>query len=225
MDYKYEIFISYKWGGPRKEWVDKIFLPLLEDALDNIFPTNQNVFKDTRNIQPGATLDLSLQDALAHSKLMICIVSLPYFTKSVWCPTEFSAMLYREEQLEIRKQGNHFGLIFPVVFVDDAAQNINDRCPLYEYQNLRDLIFNMSPLELNNKKYNNANEAFLASQNFIDLKNIIYHWVDQSLRPVLQQMKPWQNQWTSPEYIINPYQTYRDRYNVTQNPVQLPSVR
>jgi hypothetical protein len=225
MSYKHEIFISYKWGKSRKEWVDTIFVPILEEALEYEFGTKQTVFKDTNNIVPGASLDLSLRDALAHSKCMVCIVSLQYFTQSVWCPTEFSAMLYREEKTGIRNKGNHCGFIFPIIFIDEEEAEIPKKSPLYEYEKLRDLIFNILPLELDNEKFNNTNKAFQDSNNYNELRNKIRKWVKKSIKPVLENIEPWNQEWDTDEYITQPFEIFKMNYDEVIKPMPLPSVR
>lgn len=232
MDYKYDIFISYKWGGARKEWVDKVLYHILYDNIDewigDEFLTTDIFFKDTEHVTSGATLDKSLQEAVARSKCMICVVSLPYFKNSSWCPTEFSAMLYREKKTGIREtSGNHTGFIFPIIFVEEGEKKPENRSPVYEYPELRNLIFNFTPLELDIAKYNNTNEAFMKSDEFNKLKNELRRWVIKSIKPVLVQIKnniPWRAEWATPEYILEPYQEFKAKYGSDLNPSPMPSI-
>jgi hypothetical protein len=224
MDYKYEIFISYKWGGPYKEWVDKIFYPILFDLMDLELPTQPNIFKDTENIVSGAQLDTSIRTALAHSKCMVSIVSLPYFTKSVWCPTEFSAMLYREKTTMARTNGNQVGFIFPIIFVDPQQPQLEKKNALYEYPTLRDLIFNITPLELD-IKFMQTNTAFLDGKEYGELKLILHRWFVKSLKPAIKRSEPtWQNEWASDEFLVQPYENFKIEYPFNPKPPKLPGI-
>jgi TIR domain len=213
MSYKYEIFLSYKWGGERKEWVDKIFMPILNDALHEEVGNRIEVFKDTDNIVYGAALPESLKDALAHSKCMISIITLPYFFDSVWCPTEFSAMLFREDALELRKDKNHTGLIFPIIFVDGNAKSVTEKSPVYKYSKLGNLISSILPLELDIDKYNNINQAFIESTEYNELKSIIRRWVKRSIIPRLDNCPEWDSDWYSEEYLVKPFDTFQINFN------------
>jgi hypothetical protein len=224
MNYKHEIFISYKWGSSRNEWVDKVLYPILKEVMDDEMPTVPQIFKDTANIVNGAKLDASLQDALAHSKCMVCVVSLPYFAKSIWCPTEFSAMLYREEKTGVRQNNKHTGFIFPIIFVNREQTQPEKKNALYEYPDLRTLIFNFTPLELD-QKYNKTNTAFLESKEYNDLKDIIAKWFVDSIKPVLQQDQPWKPEWFTEEYLLKPYEIFKVKYTVSPKVIALPSIR
>ena len=147
MAYQFEVFISYKWSGERKDWVDNVFYPIFKEELDEHLEVPPKIFKDSKDVPAGGTLDEIFKHGIAHSKCMVCILSLPYFFKSLWCPTEFSAMLYREERTEIRRNDqNHTGLIFPILFTDSNAENVIQKSPIYQYESLKNLIFNIAPL-------------------------------------------------------------------------------
>lgn len=235
MAYKYDIFISYKWGDDRKEWVDKILRPILEysikEEIDVKFLTSQVasevIFQDEKDVPKGATLAVSLQKGVAYSKCMICIVSLPYFKSSSWCPTEFSSMLYRELKTNIREGGNHMGFIFPIIFVEEEESKIERKSTVYKYPELRDLIFGISPLELDYEKYNRIGENFKYTAEHNKLKNIIRRWVRDSIGPQLERINksyPWQSEWDTPEYLLDPYNNFKERYCSPPPPPPNPSI-
>jgi hypothetical protein len=224
MSYKHEVFISYKWGGPHKEWVDKIFYPILSDIMDDELPTKPSIFKDTENIVFGAKLDASIKSAIAESKCMVCIVSLPYFAKSVWCPTEFSAMLYREEKTMVRAQGNKVGFIFPILFVDPEQAKVENKSAIYQYPTLRNLIFNITPLELD-IKYRQTNTAFREGKEYGELVIILQKWFVKSIKPAINRLEPtWQQEWDSDEFLVDPYEDFKRDYPIDPNPPILPSI-
>lgn len=231
MNYKYDIFISYKWGADRKKWVDNILRPILVSMIQEVVNkqdlTQEVVFKDTDNIPKGATLDVSLQKAVAYSKCMICVVSLPYFKDSSWCPTEFSAMLYREVKTNVRSTGNYMGFIFPIIFVEEKESKIERKSPVYEYPELRELIFGISPLELDYEKYNRVSKSFEASDEYDQLRNIIRRWVRDSIKPQLERINnsyPWQTEWDTPEYLLQPYKPFKDKYCSPPPPPSNPTI-
>jgi hypothetical protein len=231
MDYKYDIFISYKWGDERKKWVDEILRPILisgiNEVIDKKILTPEVIFKDTDNVPKGATLDVSLQKAVAFSKCMVCVVSLPYFKASAWCPTEFSAMLHREIATGIRSTGNYMGLIFPIIFVEEKEATPEKKSPVYEYAELRKLIFGISPLELDYEKYNRVSKSFKDSDEYDELRNIIRRWVRDSIRPQLERINnnyPWKSEWDTPQYLLDPYQNFKDQYCSPPPPPPNPSI-
>jgi hypothetical protein len=213
MPYEHEIFISYKWGDDRKEWVDVVFEPILRKAVNAEMANRARIFKDTTNIKNGASLFASLKDALARSKCMVCVVTLPYFTDSVWCPTEFSAMLRREQELMIRDKADHMGLIFPIIFVDPAAPSFEKRSSIYKYKTYRELISNIMPLELDVYKYNFTNRAFLEGEDYNKLTSIITKWVKDSIIPVLETAPDCNETWANEHYFLEAYSTFSQTYH------------
>jgi hypothetical protein len=223
MSYKHEIFISYKWGST-KEWVDKIFKPILEEVMESELPFHPLTFKDTSNIVHGAALDLSLQDALAHSKCMVSIVSLEYFAKSIWCPMEFSAMLYREEKTGVKKNGNHTGFVFPVIIINSKKKELEKQSSLFEYKELRELLLNFTPLRID-REYSRTDEAFINEGKRFRLKTIVTDWFNESIKPLLLKEYPWQKEWATEEYLTKPYEVFKTKYNIFINPMTPPSIR
>jgi DNA-binding sugar fermentation-stimulating protein len=91
MQYRYAVFISYKWNGEYDEWVNKIFYPIVQEYFISKFSRNDLVFKDTmesRKSYGNSVIDF-LKEGLVHSKCMIAVLNGPYFCGSIWCPKEF----------------------------------------------------------------------------------------------------------------------------------------
>ncbi|MCD6013753.1 MAG: hypothetical protein K0Q79_3615 [Flavipsychrobacter sp.] len=225
MNYKHEVFISYKWDeSERQKWVQEIFFPMVYDALyEGLAIDKAQVFHDLTNVPTGASIEFSLKDGLAHSKCMICILSVPYFLKSDWCAKEFSAMLKRETELEIKKKNNHTGLIFPVLFVYDEEKEREKRSNLYTYEGLKDLVLNMYPLELD-WKYNSNSKAFKNTKNGKALFMKIKKWVDFSIIPTLRnkEFPKWQSQWYDDQYFEDAYKKFISDYKLGRNPPPPP---
>lgn len=96
--YQYDVFLSYKRGGPKEEWVKEIFLPLFQNDLSQNLARNATIFLDTSEIKEGTKWADVLGDSLAKSKCMVAILT-PLYFDSQWCVYEFSMMNYRQEKL------------------------------------------------------------------------------------------------------------------------------
>jgi TIR domain len=116
-DYDYEIFISYRRMDD--DWVrwtrDNLVAPLrslLRPALGNV-----RIFQDEQ-IETGASWPAYLARALAHSKLLVPVLSRDYFN-SDWCRLELALMHHREQQVGYRTPTNANVLILPFI-IDDG---------------------------------------------------------------------------------------------------------
>jgi len=75
MDYKYDIFISYRRLGDTRNWIETYFLPLLINHLSQELGRNPEIFIDTQ-IETGDSWPNVLGEAIASSKIII-----PLWTK------------------------------------------------------------------------------------------------------------------------------------------------
>ena len=201
MNYRHDIFLSYKWGEDRKVWVDEIFLPILREALENVKGklTPQDIFHDVSIIKSGADLPRVLQEGVIYSRSMISIISLPYFQDSVWCPTEFFAMFHRQQNAIANNVG-HQGVIFPVVFVRKDEITKKNVSPVYNHSGIGPFILNLSPLNID-QKHNKVNRAFRESDGYNDLKDQIEIWVEEHIFPRIIAAPTWDRQWLSDYYF------------------------
>jgi hypothetical protein len=116
-DYEHDIFVSYRRMD--EEWVqwtrDNFLRPLrslLRPALGNV-----RIFVDDQ-IETGASWPAYLARALAHSRLLVPILSRDYFN-SDWCRLELALMHHRETRAGWRTPAQPSVLILPVV-IDDG---------------------------------------------------------------------------------------------------------
>ena len=112
MDYEYDIFISYRRIGDEWDrWTTDIFVRLLRLFLR---PSGKNIkiFVD-KNIETGAHWPTHLSKALAHSRILIPVLSPDYF-KSEWCRLELALMHHRAQQHSAE-------LILPFTILDDEC--------------------------------------------------------------------------------------------------------
>lgn len=117
MDYKYDIFLSYRRIGETSRWISDYFIELLKTHLGNELGEVPKYFLDTAEIESGNTWPVSLGNAVASSKILIAFWSAKYL-ESQWCCCEIGHMLERELKFGFRRGTNENGLIFIVVIHD-----------------------------------------------------------------------------------------------------------
>jgi TIR domain len=115
MDYKYDVFISYK--SYSKEWVRDVFFPPFEFYLREIYDDNVKIFVDWEGIEGGNAWSNRLKNALAHSKCLLPIL-LPTYFESEWCKKEFAVMEHRSKQYKLCTLDTPEGLIVPISIFD-----------------------------------------------------------------------------------------------------------
>jgi TIR domain len=116
MAYQYDVFVSYRRQNPVRGWVQEQFHPLLTQWLAESMPEEPSIFID-EGIETGETWPDTLRHALKTSRLLVPVLSPPYF-RSRWCRAELDTMLAREQELGMRTPHNRDGLILPIRFHD-----------------------------------------------------------------------------------------------------------
>jgi hypothetical protein len=116
-DYEHDFFLSYPVHSAAGEWVRNHFLPVLREELENTGPP-PSLFCWLEN-EIGVLWPERLKRAHSRSRILVAILTPPYFYKSQWCPIEWHTMVKREQ---LAKLGNQLGatesLICPVLFSD-----------------------------------------------------------------------------------------------------------
>jgi TIR domain len=125
-DYQYDVFLSYPVHSLAGEWVRNHFLPVLKEELDAQTP-NPRLFCWTEN-EVGVIWDKKLEIAHATSKVMVAVLTPPYFFQSRWCPIEWHTMVERERiaQLGLELDWTD-SLICPVLFSDGSNLPVGAR--------------------------------------------------------------------------------------------------
>ena len=113
--YKWDLFISYARRGSVQKWLLNHFHEKLRDCLANEFQPLR-IYVD-RGMPRAVHWPSNLQHALLHSKIMIQLLTPPYFD-SDWCLAEFRSMRAREELLGLAGAGQSQGLIYPILYGD-----------------------------------------------------------------------------------------------------------
>src|SRR5271157_4467432 len=97
MPYMHDIFLSYTNRDPVGPWVRNHFHRLLKSWLSNYWGQEPEIFID-RDLETGVRWPDALREHLLHSKLVVAVLSPPYF-RSRWCLAEWQSMLNRQENL------------------------------------------------------------------------------------------------------------------------------
>jgi hypothetical protein len=114
--YEYDVFISYSRRGSAPKWLMNNFLPSLIDCLIDELGPEPTVFLDT-SMPRGVHWPAQLEKALRCSKIMIAVLSAPYFVSS-WCMAEWKNMEAREDLLGLASAQQPQGLIYPIRYSD-----------------------------------------------------------------------------------------------------------
>lgn len=84
----YDVFISYRRGGPIGEWLEEDFLPLLRSGLTDALGRDAEVFVDLAEVSTGDPLVPQREEALTGARSMVALLTPAYF-QSVACRREW----------------------------------------------------------------------------------------------------------------------------------------
>lgn len=139
MPYDYDVFLSYTTASSNGAWVKEHFRGVLLDLLDNAMPRQPKMFvfedQETATAWPE-----NLAGALARSRVLVAVVSPPYF-RSAWCTAEWASMAERERMCGMGTTDDPRLLIHPVVYADgkhfppDARRNYSRDFSRWNYPN------------------------------------------------------------------------------------------
>ncbi len=201
MQYKYAVFISYKWNGEYDEWVNEIFYPIVQEFFISRFNRNDLVFKDTKELRKsyGNSVIDFLKEGLIRSKCMLAVLNGPYFCNSAWCPKEFSVMFHRNKKYSNEPPPKR--LLFPVIFTNNENKStLFQVCPgLAEF-----IESSFMPLFLEEEKYLFTNQSFKQSKEYNDLKLRIKGFLNDSVLPAMRIAPVWSNEWGTKEWFDDP---------------------
>jgi len=187
--YQYDVFISYKRGGAKAEWINKIFLPLFKEDLSQNLGREASIFLDTSEISAGTTWPDVLAKSLSKTKCLVAILS-PLYFGSPWCVMEFSVMTYRQIKLreENRLQTNQ-SLLTPFL-----RQGPTSSFPPY-----------ISQVQLlDYSKYNRIGQGFMDSKDYDEMQIKITN--DAAMVALSVTGAPdWDERFQNREWISGPF--------------------
>ena len=114
--YEWDIFLSYSRSGASGPWVRELFYPTLQLWLDAFRP-GLKVFYDEKATSDSGNWPQSVRHGLLSSKLMVSVISPPYFT-SPWCKAEWDSMRLRERRVGLGVGATGDVLIYSIVFAN-----------------------------------------------------------------------------------------------------------
>jgi hypothetical protein len=114
--YEYDVFLSYTRRGGGDVWVREHFYRALKEWLGNEMAVEPRIFVDW-NQNTGVAWPVNLERALLRSKVMVAILSPPYF-RSSWCQAEWASMAERHRMLGYGTAGDPRLLVHGVRYAD-----------------------------------------------------------------------------------------------------------
>jgi TIR domain len=194
MAYEYDVFISYKRGGTRDEWMRDLFMPIFREKLDEAFANHgledPRIFFDQVEIKDGANWEIAIRSAVARSKFMVSICTPTYFRRSEWCMREFAAMYQRAIHLGLLAIGNNRGLIRPLM-----KQRIDS---------LPEFIRVIQVLDYS--RFNQVGPAFRNTQEYLDFQIRLQADTENIAHFISQYTPEYDPQFESLEWMENSYQ-------------------
>jgi TIR domain len=112
MSYRYDVFLSYNAHAGVKDWVEYHFFEALSQCLEAECNSSPQIYNYARR-EPGAKWPDEVKEALARSKLLVCIWTPRYFS-SRWCIAEWKTMCARATNAGIDLEH----LIYPIQYGD-----------------------------------------------------------------------------------------------------------
>ena len=123
MDYKYDIFISYRRDNLTRQWIEEHLVPLLKLHIKLELGRDILIYIDEQ-LEFGTTWPISLGKALGESRTIIPLWTKRYLD-SIWCTCEIGHMLERESKTGFRTIDNPNGLVFPIIIHDGDTMPVH----------------------------------------------------------------------------------------------------
>lgn len=174
--YEFDVFISYSRHGSAPKWLLNHFYPKFLDCLvDQVAPAPR-VFLD-KGMERGVHWPSRLEKALHQSKIMIAVLTPPYFT-SPWCTAEMASMRAREELLGLAGSDRPQSLIYPILYSD--SENFPDEGRQFSWWDF--------------KKYATPEPVFQESRDWVHFHHMVTEFA-RDLVQLLGQVPEWRPDW------------------------------
>ena len=99
------MFLSYTTAASNGAWVREHFFTVFQERLDNAMPRTPKVFMFEEQESPRIAWPESLEQALRTSRVLLAVVSPPYF-RSRWCLAEWTSVSNARRQPGSARQIN-----------------------------------------------------------------------------------------------------------------------
>jgi len=175
--YRYDLFLSYRRTPNVSAWVHNHFHPRLRDCLSDELADEPRIFLDVAQ-DPGTPWPANLRYALQRSRLMVAVLSPPYF-RSRWCLAEWQTILRREQMLGLDGPQSAVRLVYPVQYSDGEEFARNAR-----HLQMDDRF----------KKLRYPQPAFAESNRYLDFHDALVS-LAECLADRLRNAPSWQPDW------------------------------
>jgi hypothetical protein len=186
--YKFDVFISYSRYGSVRKWLQNHFYEKLCECLADQFAPSMKVYVDWE-MRRAAHWPSDLQIALRHSKIMIQLLTPPYF-ESPWCMAELHSMRAREKLLGLAGPEISQGLIYPILYSDSENFPIEGRQRSW----------------LDFKEFAHPDPVYQQTVDFIRFHRKVNE-LARDLVQLVQQVPDWQPDWPiveKPDPVLSP---------------------
>lgn len=112
-DYVYDVFFSYKRNPMSASWNRWVYDQLRFWLTEELGGRPANIFMDERDIEAGEIWPKTIQEAIRHSRCLVCVWQPSYFQSS-WCVSEWRSFRAREGG----DAASRTSLIAPLVYHD-----------------------------------------------------------------------------------------------------------
>jgi hypothetical protein len=116
--YQHDVFISYSRRGSARKWLMNNFYKKFQECLADQLAHPPEVFIDW-GMERGVHWPSRLEKALHRSKIMVAVLTPPYF-ESPWCRAEMESMRARERMLGLGGVDHPQGLVYRILYSDSA---------------------------------------------------------------------------------------------------------
>lgn len=202
--YQYDVFISYKRGGSREEWMKDLFMPWFREQLDEAFANyglqSPAIFFDQVEIDAGSNWQIAIRQAIARSKFMVSICTPTYFARSEWCMREFVAMYHRGKTLGFLSAANNEGLVYPVM-----KQKIENLPPFVQVIQFLDY-----------SKFNQVGPAFKLTKEYLEFQGKVEADTKKIAKFIKEKTPPWRAEFESDEWLEQPIDKLLEALNIKE---------
>ncbi|MFC7614471.1 TIR domain-containing protein [Actinokineospora soli] len=171
-----------------QKWLLNHFYPRLVDCLADQIAPAPKVYVD-RSMRRGVHWPSDLQNALRRTKVMVALLTPPYF-ESPWCMAEWRSMRERERLLGLANPDSPQGLVYPILYSD--SENFPPEGQQLSWWDFKD--------------YAHPDPVYQETREFVHFHREVTK-VARDLVQLLQQVPEWQPDWPiveKPEPVLIP---------------------
>jgi hypothetical protein len=203
--YTYDVFISYKRGGSRDEWMRDLFYPWFKEKLEEAFanenfPSDPVIFFDQVKIDEGSNWKLAIQQAVQSSKVMVSICTPTYFRRSEWCVREFAAMYFRGKSLGFLTASKNKGLVTPLI--KQQIENLPDSVQLLQF--------------LDYSKFNQVGTAFKNTSEYLEFQKVVQGDAITLAKFIKEKVPAWRVDFDAGEWFSMPPEEILEKLNINE---------